>query len=71
MDTGEAEVKAHLTRLINYFAEMFPESARVTSDLWKFAKMHDRRNYQLMRYCMDPGSDYRTVVKAIVSHLVL
>lgn len=67
MDNGEAEIKAHLTRLINFFADIFPDSSKVSSDLWKFAKAHDRRNYQLMRFCMDPSSDYRTVVKAIVS----
>lgn len=67
MDSGEAEIKSHLTRLISYFAEMFPDPSKVSSDLWKFAKAHDRRNYQLIRFCMDPTSDYRTVVKAIVS----
>lgn len=36
-------------------------------DLWRFAKLHDRRSYQLLRFCIAPESDYRTVVKAIVS----
>lgn len=67
MDNDETEIKARLTRLINYFAETLPDSPKVSTDLWKFVKMHDRRSYQLMRFCMDPSSDYRTVVKAIVS----
>lgn len=31
----------------------------------KFAKLHDRRCYQLIRFCFSPDSDYRTVVKAL------
>lgn len=69
MDSNTTEIKSQLTRLINYLAETMPDSPRVSADLWKFAKMHDRRSYQLMRFCMDPNSDYRTVVKAIVGIL--
>ncbi|KAI9886497.1 MAG: Curved DNA-binding protein (42 kDa protein) [Watsoniomyces obsoletus] len=65
MEENEAETRGHLNRLIAYFAQMLPDSSKVTVDLWKFVKAHDRRNYQLVRFCMDPSSDYRTVVKAI------
>ena len=67
MDENEKDIKVHLTRLIDNFARQLPDSARVTADLWKFAKMHDRRNYQLIKFCIAPESDYRTVFKAIVS----
>ncbi|KMU77990.1 hypothetical protein CISG_06899 [Coccidioides immitis RMSCC 3703] len=43
----------------------FPDSSLVSADLWKFAKMHDRRSYQLIRFAMAATSDYRTVTKAI------
>ncbi|KAI9845226.1 MAG: hypothetical protein M1837_004981 [Sclerophora amabilis] len=62
---SEADVKSNLGRLIDWLAKTLPDSPRVSADLWKFAKMHDRRNYQLLRFCMDPNSDYRTVHKAI------
>ncbi|KAI9871774.1 MAG: hypothetical protein M1830_002474, partial [Pleopsidium flavum] len=65
MDENEKDIKAHLTRLIDNFARQLPDPARVTADLWKFAKMHDRRSYQLIRFCIAPESDYRTVFKAI------
>ncbi|KZF21480.1 hypothetical protein L228DRAFT_261650 [Xylona heveae TC161] len=65
IDGNEAEIKSHMTRLIDYFAKTFPDSVKVTADLWKFAKMHDRRSYQLIRFCLAPESDYRTVYKAI------
>ncbi|KAL9598954.1 MAG: hypothetical protein Q9219_004137 [cf. Caloplaca sp. 3 TL-2023] len=65
MDDNEPQIKEHLTRLIKTFATLLPNSQQATSDLWKFAKMHDRRSYQLIRFCMAPDSDYRTVFKAL------
>lgn len=66
MDKNENEIRKKLERLIDYYAKTLPDSARVTEDLWKFAKSHDRRAYTLMRFCMDPTSDYRRVFKSIV-----
>ncbi|KAI9678911.1 MAG: hypothetical protein M1829_001896 [Trizodia sp. TS-e1964] len=65
MDDNEATIKTHLGKLIEYFARTLPDPARVAADLWKFAKMHDRRSYQLVRFCMDPASDYKTISNAI------
>lgn len=66
MDKNEASIKDKLGRLINEFAKILPDAPKVSSDLWKFAKMHDRRGYQLIRFCIAPESDYRTVYKAMV-----
>jgi sister chromatid cohesion protein PDS5 len=65
MEHDEEEIKARLTRLIEAIAKAFPEPSRVISDLWKFAKVHDRRNYQLIRFAMSTENDYKTVVNAI------
>lgn len=65
MEKGEKETKLHLGKLIDYHAKTLPESSRASEDLWKFAKMHDRRAYQLIRFCIAPDSDYRKVYKAI------
>jgi sister-chromatid-cohesion protein PDS5 len=67
MDENEASIKKQLHNLIDWFAKQLPDPARATADLLKFAKMNDRRNYQLIRFCMAPESDYRIVYKAIVS----
>ena len=65
MDQNEKAIKENLTRLINSFAKQLPDPVRAAESLWKFAKMHDRRDYQLIRFCMAPESEYRTVTKAI------
>ena len=67
MDENETQIKEHMGRLIDSFAKTLPDSSKASADLWKFAKMHDRRSYQLIRFCMAPESDFRTVSKAIVS----
>ena len=71
MDENEKGIKEHMARLIESFAKTLPEPSKVSDHLWKFAKMHDRRSYQLIRFCIAPESDYRTVVKAIVCHNLL
>jgi sister-chromatid-cohesion protein PDS5 len=66
-DKGEKDVKTNLEGLITYYAKTLPDPTRVRDDLWKFAKAHDRRAYTLIRFCMDPASDYRRVFRSIVS----
>ncbi|KAH7063800.1 armadillo-type protein [Paraphoma chrysanthemicola] len=65
MDKDEKETKKKLEGLISYYARTLPDSSRAMDDLWKFAKAHDRRAYTLMRFCMDPASDYRRVFRSI------
>ena len=65
MEENEDAIKNKLTKVIDTLSKMLPESYRVSPDLWRFAKMHDRRSYQLIRFAMAAISDYRTVTKAI------
>ncbi|MCJ1248046.1 hypothetical protein MMC30_005261 [Trapelia coarctata] len=64
MGKNEGSIKERLTKLINELSKLLPDPTKVLADLWKFAKMHDRRSYQLIRFCMAAESDYRTVFKA-------
>jgi sister-chromatid-cohesion protein PDS5 len=64
MEKNKDQIKAQLTKVIDTLAKTFPDPARTSADLWKFAKIHDRRSYQLVRFAMAAVSDYRTVTKA-------
>ncbi|EXJ83418.1 hypothetical protein A1O1_07041 [Capronia coronata CBS 617.96] len=64
-DRDETTIKDRLTRYIDHLSKTFPDSTVVATDLWKFAKQHNRRWYQLIRFAMGPEHDYRTVIKAI------
>ncbi|KAL4968283.1 sister chromatid cohesion factor PDS5 [Aspergillus stella-maris] len=65
MDKNKDQIKAQLTKVVETLAKTFPDPPRTSADLWKFAKIHDRRSYQLVRFAMAAVSDYRTVTKAI------
>ncbi|KAF2107173.1 armadillo-type protein [Lophiotrema nucula] len=65
MDKGEKEIKVKLEQVIAYYSTTLPDSTRAADDLWKFVKAHDRRNYQLIRFCMAAESDYRKVFRSI------
>lgn len=67
-EKGVKDAKKKLEGLIAYYAKTLPDQSRVVDDLWKFAKSHDRRSYVLMRFCIDPSSDYKRVFRSIVSH---
>lgn len=65
VDKNEEQAKAQLSKVVDSLSKTFPDPARASADLWKFAKVHDRRSYQLIRFAMAAVSDYRTVTKAI------
>ncbi|KAK6582257.1 hypothetical protein PZA11_004665 [Diplocarpon coronariae] len=59
------DVKKQLDTTIKWLANLLPDALRSVQDLHKYAKMHDRRSYQLLRFAMAPESDFSTVYKAI------
>ncbi|KAL5322879.1 hypothetical protein ACEPPN_010858 [Leptodophora sp. 'Broadleaf-Isolate-01'] len=63
---GDAkDVKNKLDSTIKWLANLLPDPMRTTQELHKYAKLHDRRSYQLLRFAMAPESDFNTVFKAI------
>ena len=65
MEKKENETKKRLKELIDWHAKTLPDPTKATEDLQKFAKMHDRRSYKLIRFCVAHESDYRKVQKAL------
>ncbi|RPB08048.1 hypothetical protein P167DRAFT_555515 [Morchella conica CCBAS932] len=64
-DVEEEGVKRALNKFIEWLSQKLPDTPKAKENLLKFAKLHDRRCYQLIRFCFSPDSDYRTVVKAL------
>lgn len=58
------DVKKQLDNTVRWLADLLPDPLRTVQELHKFAKMHDRRSYQLLRFAMAPESDFSTVYKA-------
>ncbi|KAM0284380.1 hypothetical protein ACHAQH_001956 [Verticillium albo-atrum] len=65
MDAEGQKRTASLERTIQYIGQFFPDPLKVKSDYMRFAKAHDRRNYQLIRFAISSQSDYKTVRGAI------
>ncbi|KAJ2894194.1 spo76 protein [Zalerion maritima] len=65
VDGNAAKVKSHLNSSIHYLSQFFHDDEKVRSDLMKFAKLHDRRSYQLIRFSVNNESDFKTVYRAI------
>lgn len=65
VEDDEVAAKSRVSKVIEMMSKKSPEPSRIAADLWKFAKMNDRRNYHLVRCTIDPKNDYRTVVNAI------
>ncbi|RQM06379.1 hypothetical protein DH86_00001188, partial [Scytalidium sp. 3C] len=65
MDKDAKDIKAKLDAIIQWLSQWLPDALRTTHELNKYAKLHDRRSYQLIRFAMAPESDFKTVYKAI------
>ncbi|KAG6039231.1 hypothetical protein E4U19_006492 [Claviceps sp. Clav32 group G5] len=63
--SDEDKVKATLAKTLEWLGTFFPDPLKVRSDLQKFAKLNDRRSYQLVKYAIEPESDFKTVRRAI------
>lgn len=65
IDSGAVEKTANLEKTIKYITQFFPDDAKTRSDLQKFAKANDRRNYHLVRYVVCREHDFKTAHKAL------
>ncbi|CEI39015.1 hypothetical protein FVEN_g10094 [Fusarium venenatum] len=65
IDSNEEKIKAALGRNFQWFGTFFPDPLKVRSDLQKFARINDRRWYQLIRYCINTETEYMNVRRAI------
>lgn len=64
-DGDAKEIKMKLDGVIQWFGSLLPDPLRTTNELQKYAKMHDRRSYQLLRFSIAHESDFKTVYNSI------
>jgi sister-chromatid-cohesion protein PDS5 len=64
-DANRTAIEAAIDKFSTWLSQKLPEPTKAKLNLQKFAELHDRRCYQLIRFCFNPQSDYRTVVKAL------
>lgn len=59
------DIKKKLDTLVVALSRDLPEPEVSAGHLKKFAAFHNRRCYQLIRFCYSPASDYRKITKAM------
>lgn len=65
IDDNEEKIKASLSKTFHWFGGFFPDPLKVRTDLQKFAKLNDRRSYQLVKWALGSESDFTLVRKSI------
>ncbi|TVY54635.1 Sister chromatid cohesion protein pds5 [Lachnellula cervina] len=65
MEGDSKEIKKKLDGVVNWLSDLLPDPLRTTNELLKYAKLHDRRSYQLLRFAIGPENDFKTVFNAI------
>ncbi|KAK4135442.1 ARM repeat-containing protein [Trichocladium antarcticum] len=65
MDNNADIITANLLKTSVYIAQFFPDEVKTKQDLYRFAKVNDRRNYNLVKYVIGQEHDFKTVHKAL------
>ncbi|KAK4169232.1 putative sister chromatid cohesion protein PDS5 [Cladorrhinum sp. PSN259] len=65
MDDNAEKKTANLHKTIQYISQFLPNSPQVQQDLFRFAKINDRRNRNLMKYVIGQEHDFKTVHNAL------
>ncbi|KAK3940518.1 putative sister chromatid cohesion protein [Diplogelasinospora grovesii] len=65
MDEDADKKTAQLEKTAKYLAQLLPDEPKARSDILKFAKFNDRRNYNLIKYVIGAEHDFKTVHKAL------
>lgn len=65
MDEGVDKITTQLQKTATYIGKFLPDEAKSKGDLLRFAKINDRRNYNLIKYVIGPEHDFKTVHKAL------
>ena len=65
MDEDADKKTQLLHNTANYLAQFLPDREKTKSDIMRFAKMNDRRNYNLIKYILSQEQDFKTVHNAL------
>jgi sister-chromatid-cohesion protein PDS5 len=67
IDGDEDAVVKRLKLSIQHLSGTFPDPLKASEDLNTFAKLNENRLYKLLKTCMDPLTDLKTLIKSTVA----
>jgi sister-chromatid-cohesion protein PDS5 len=65
MDENGPKKLANLTKTTRYISQFLPDGPKAEQELYRFAKLNDRRGYNLIKYIIGQEHDFKTVHKAL------
>jgi sister-chromatid-cohesion protein PDS5 len=65
MDENGPKKLANLTKTTRYISQFLPDGTKAEQELYRFAKLNDRRGYNLIKYIIGQEHDFKTVHKAL------
>ncbi|KAK7735323.1 Sister chromatid cohesion protein pds5 [Cytospora paraplurivora] len=65
IDKDEERKTGNMKKTVKYISQFLPDEAKVQSELLKFAKAHNSRNYQLIKFITGPENDFKTARNAL------
>lgn len=65
MEEDEERKTGNLKKTMKYISQFFADEAKVQSELLKFAKANNSRNYQLVKFIIGPESEFKTARNAL------
>ncbi|CAL1708691.1 unnamed protein product [Somion occarium] len=64
IDENEETITANLNASIKKLAATFPDAHKASDDFQTFAKANENRLYKLLKICMDPQTELKTLIKS-------
>lgn len=66
IDGDEELVMKRLRMTIQHLSVTYPDPVKASEDLNSFAKLNESRLYKLLKTCMDPQTDLKTLIRSTV-----
>ncbi|KAH0834786.1 hypothetical protein J3R83DRAFT_10387 [Lanmaoa asiatica] len=64
IDENEESIVQRLNNVVKHLSRQFPDPQKAAEDMHEFARANENRLYKLLKTCMDPQSDLKSIVKA-------
>lgn len=65
IEEDEERKTGNLKKTMKYISQFLPDEAKVQSELLKFAKANNSRNYQLIKFIIGPENEFKTARNAL------
>lgn len=66
IDADEEAIVKRLRHSVHHLSVTFPDPIKASEDFNAFAKLNENRLYKLLKTCLDPQTDLKTLIRSMV-----